>query len=82
MEIDIHNAPTCTCARIKWLAANCQRFELVVASEGCNYAIDALMTHDVYYQSAGPVEELSEAVAECFFDMWAAWTPKDGIKID
>ena len=82
MEIEIHNAPTCTCARIKWLAANCARFELVVASEGKNYSIDALMSIDDYYQSAGPVEDMSEAVGECFYQMWAAWTPNEGIKVD
>lgn len=60
-------APVSTSERIAWLSRHCVEFVLEVKQH--EYRLWASMCRgDEYYGSAGPVDDLAEAIDECFYD--------------
>lgn len=78
-SIIIHNPPTCTCQRIIWLAAYCDRFELDVGTKDRDARINAQLGDKLQGAQFRP-HMLRESVAGVFSAMWEAWEPSEGVK--
>ncbi|ENQ1546055.1 hypothetical protein ACEOHC_003867 [Salmonella enterica] len=61
------NAPVTTGERLEWLAAQCTRFHFQITKEG--FLIVAHKGDDRYYESAGPVADMHQAVDDAFYEV-------------
>lgn len=78
--VTLHNPSSCTCGRLVWLSLHCDRFTLTFGTRECEARIEAALgsaCSDLPFQP----ENLKEAVAEVFWQMWHAWQPAEGMKV-
>ncbi|EDY2030096.1 hypothetical protein GTB64_004538 [Salmonella enterica] len=61
------NAPVTTGERLEWLAAQCTVFHFQMNKSG--YLVIARKGDDRYYESAGPVCDMTDAVDEAFYEV-------------
>lgn len=78
-KISVHVPPSCTCARIVWLAEHCDRFELDVGTDKRDAMINASFKGVQRWALFRP-SMLRESVAGVFHAMWKLWEPEEGIK--
>lgn len=61
------NAPVTTGERLDWLALHCHSFQFQLNTQG--YFIIARMSDDVFFESAGPVADMHEAIDDAFYEV-------------
>ncbi|ENE5752035.1 hypothetical protein ACFLMW_003772 [Salmonella enterica] len=62
------NAPVTSMERLEFLAAHSAEFSFSMNKTG--YSITAFMGERQYYQSAGPLELVDEAINECLYEIF------------
>ncbi|EBA6160032.1 hypothetical protein BIW22_20680 [Salmonella enterica] len=61
------DAPVTTGERLEWMAVHCDRFEFQMNKQG--YFIVAHKGSEKYYESAGPLADVHEAVDDAFYEV-------------
>ncbi|EOH1034951.1 hypothetical protein ACLMYS_003927 [Salmonella enterica] len=62
------NAPVTSMERLEFLAAHSKEFSFTMNKTG--YTINAFMGERQYYQSAGPLELVDDAINECLYEIF------------
>lgn len=62
-------APIDAAARLNWMASRCINFSFSVNKNG--YTMLADLGGDKWHASAGELEDMAEAINECFYDVLA-----------
>ena len=61
------NSPVTTGERLEWMAKHCDKFQFQMTTTG--YFIIAHKGDDKYYESAGPLDNVHEAVDDAFYQV-------------
>lgn len=79
-SVTLHNPSSCTCGRIIWLSTNCDFFAMSLGTHESDARIEAKLGSACSGVQFRP-ENLKEAVADVFWQMWNLWEPAEGIKV-
>lgn len=63
------NAPVDAITRLNWMASRCTGFSFSMNTN--SYTILADLGGENWHSSAGPLDDMAEAINECFYDVLA-----------